>query len=101
MYISNKCCFFSKLPIHQRMMKKCIIASNTIFSSTTVFNIDNNEKCFLKHQIILKLFLKDHVTLKRVMALPWQEYILNYTKIIILNYNNISQYDCFTVFFIN
>ncbi len=55
--------------------------------------------CFFKHRIILKSFLKDHVTPKRVMALPSQEYILKCTKIIILNYNNISHYDSFIVFF--
>ncbi len=36
---SNKCCPF-ELSIHQRILK------NT-FSGTTVFNIDNNQKCFL------------------------------------------------------
>jgi len=33
-----------------------------IYSSTTVFNIDYNHKCFLC--ILLEWFLKDHVTLK-------------------------------------
>ncbi len=40
-YISNKCYSF-QLYIHQR-----IKVSTRIWSSTSVFNIDNNQKCFL------------------------------------------------------
>ncbi len=64
---------------------------------------------FLEQQIIiLEWFLKDHVTLKTaVMMLKIQlritgiNYILQYIQIrkVILNGKNISQYNCFTVFF--
>ncbi len=50
--------------------KKSIIVSTKISTSTIVFNIGNNKKLFLEHQIsILEGFLKEHVTLKTgVMA---------------------------------
>jgi len=35
-----------KLSIHQRILKKTVY-TRKIFSSTTVFNIDNKKKCFL------------------------------------------------------
>jgi len=41
--------------------------SSNILSSTTVFNIDN-KKCLEQQISILKLFLKDHVTLKTYSA---------------------------------
>jgi len=43
--ISDKCCS-SELSIHQIILKKMY---------TTVFNIDNNNKCFLDHQILTLL----------------------------------------------
>jgi len=58
-----------------------------ILISTTVFKIDNNNKMFLEHQIILEGLLNVHVTLKtEVMtagnsALPLQEYLKIYIKI--------------------
>ncbi len=59
-FIIHKCCSF-ELSIHQRILKKCRTISANILSSTTVFNIDNNKKCFLW---ILEWFLKDYMTLK-------------------------------------
>jgi len=46
--ISNKCWSF-ELSIHQSILKKiCIFVSTKIWSSTTVFNMgDDNRKCFL------------------------------------------------------
>jgi len=41
--VSNKCCAFE--------LKKSIMVSTKILSSTTVFNIDNNNKCFLSSNI--------------------------------------------------
>ncbi len=54
-----------ELSIHQRILKQNAV-STKILSSTTVFNIDNNnKKKVLEQQIsILEWFLKDHVTLK-------------------------------------
>ncbi len=69
-----------------------------IFSRTTVFNIDNNQEMFLDQKIIiLKWFLKDHVTLKTgVMMLKIQLYIteINY----ILQYIHI-EYNYFKLYF--
>jgi len=48
---TNKCCYF-ELSTNQRM-KKCIMVSTKILSSTTVFNIDNNKKCFLSSKSAL------------------------------------------------
>ncbi len=64
MPISNKC-HPMELSIHQRILKQNAV-STKILSSTTVFNIDNNnKKKVLEQQIsILEWFLKDHVTLK-------------------------------------
>jgi len=76
--------------VHQRILKNMyIIVSTKILSSTTVFNIDTNQKCFLSSKfIILEGFLKDRVTLKiGVMMLKIQlciaeiNYILIYIKI--------------------
>ncbi len=36
-----------KPSIYKILKNKCITVSTKIFSSTTVFNIDNNNKCFL------------------------------------------------------
>jgi len=44
-----------KPSIHQQILKKCIKASPKILSSTTVFNIDNNEM-FLEQQISILRF---------------------------------------------
>ncbi len=53
--ISNKCCSL-ELSIHLWILKnKMYHVSTKILSSTTVFNIDNNQKCFLS---ILLWFLK-------------------------------------------
>ncbi len=43
--ILNKCCSF-ELSINQRILKKSITVSTKILSSTTIFNTDNNYKCF-------------------------------------------------------
>ncbi len=46
--ISNKCCSFEH-SIHENNPNhdKCITVSTKTWSSTTVFDIDNNQKCFL------------------------------------------------------
>ncbi len=59
--ISNKCWSF-ELFNNQRVMKKSIPVSTKILSSTTVFNINNNVKCFLSSKI--RMISEDHVTLK-------------------------------------
>jgi len=46
--IPNKCCSFE---VYQRIMGKCIRVSIKTLSSTLVFNIDNDKKCFINHQI--------------------------------------------------
>ncbi len=51
--ILNRFLFQINAEKNLKILKKCITVS------TTVFNIDNNNKCFYN-----KLFLKDHVTLK-------------------------------------
>ncbi len=33
--------------IHKIILKKCIMVSTNILRNTTVFNIENNKKCFL------------------------------------------------------
>jgi len=43
--LNFKCCSF-KCSIHQRILKKSTVSTKTC-SSTTVFNIDNNQTCFL------------------------------------------------------
>ncbi len=66
-YISNECCSF-ELSIPQR---KCIMVSTKILSSTTVFSIDNNQKCFFNQYIVM--ISEDHETLKTgVMMLKIQ-----------------------------
>jgi len=63
--------------------------STKIWSSTTVFNIDNNKNIFFEHQIsILEWFLKDYVTLTTgvIMQKFWIAQFLNCS--------NISQYYC-------
>jgi len=83
LYIKHATVFFFKklvrnTVIEQRCIKLINLFSNgfpqKLLSSTTVFNIDNNEERFFKQQIsILEWFLKDHVTLKaRVMMLKIQ-----------------------------
>ncbi len=59
-----------------------------LLGSITVFNIDNNKKCFISSSCILEWFLKDHVTLNNgVMMLKIQlcitgiNYILKYIQI--------------------
>jgi len=41
-----KCCFFS-FPSIKKILKNVFTVTTKILRSTTVFNIDNNEKCFL------------------------------------------------------
>ncbi len=56
-YISSQCCCF-EFSINQKILKNLYHGFHTkILFSTTVFNIDNNNKC-------LEWYLKDHVTLK-------------------------------------
>ncbi len=47
--ISNKCCLFVR-SIYQRILKKESV-STKLLSSTIVFNIDNNKKCFLSTKL--------------------------------------------------
>ncbi len=42
---------------------KCITVSTKILCSTTVFNIDNNQKCFIK---IIKMISEDHVIMLKI-----------------------------------
>ncbi len=60
------------------------MVSTQIWSSSTVFIIDNN-KMFLEQQIsILEYFLKDHVTLKMLkiqLCITEINYILKYIQI--------------------
>lgn len=67
-YISNKCCLFEH-SIHQRIPKKnknsnASVSENKIFRIITVFNIANNQKCFLNMKIKLNTISEDHLTLK-------------------------------------
>ncbi len=71
-HISN--CSFE---LYQRILKKCIMFTQKILSSMTVFNWDNNKKCYLSisissasHISILEWFLKDHVTPKTGFMTP-------------------------------
>ncbi len=48
-YILNN--IFNVLVIKQKILKKCITVSTEILSSSTVFNIDNNEKYFLSTNV--------------------------------------------------
>jgi len=43
--VSNKSSF--ELSFHQRILKKSVTISTILSSSTTVFNIDNNQNCVL------------------------------------------------------
>ncbi len=48
-YILNN--IFNVLVIKQKILKKCITVSTEILSSSTVFNINNNEKYFLSTNV--------------------------------------------------
>ncbi len=95
--ISNKCCAF-ELSIHQ---KSYIMVSTKIWSSTAVFNIDKNLKCFLSSNQHIIMISEDHVTLKPgVIMLKIQLCIVGinysltyiYIKTSILNFKK-----CFTI----
>ncbi len=65
-----------------------IMVLTKILNSTTVFNINNNnnKKVFLEHQIsILKLFLKDHLTLKTGVMTDENSVCHQKNKLIFLN----------------
>ncbi len=83
------------------------MVSTKILCSTTVFNIDNNQKCFLIINQYSIMISEDHVTLKTaVMMMKIQLHIteINYTlthihiETAVLNHNNIKQ---FLVFFLS
>ncbi len=59
---SNNCCS-SNIPSSNNPEKNSILSTLYFLSSTTIYNIDTNNTCFLQISI-LEWFLKDHVTLK-------------------------------------
>ncbi len=90
---------------------KCITVSIKILYSTTVFNIDNNQKCFLSsksayyYDFWRSCDTEDWSNDAENTALITEiNYSLTYSiftlKSIILNYNDISQFYCFLLYFL-